>query len=58
MEKLVISTRRKCKFIRQGKERRKAVIAEVVYKTPVGKASNGKQRLMSESRHELQHFVD
>ena len=58
MEKTIVSTYSKPKLIRQGNEKRKAVLAEVVYKTPVGKAKNGKTKFHSVTKHELQYFVD
>ncbi len=58
MQKTTVSTCRKPKLIRQGNEKRRAILAEVVYKTPVGKAKNGKTKYRSVTKHELQHLVD
>ena len=58
MEKTIVSTYKKHKLIRQGNNKRKALLAQVVYKTPVGKAKNGKTKYVSVTKHELQYFVD
>jgi hypothetical protein len=57
MEKTNISVYGKCKMIWDGESKRKAVLAQVVYKTPVGKAKNGNKKYRSVTRHELQYFV-
>lgn len=44
-------------MIWDGESKRKAVLAQVVYKTPVGKAKNGNKKYRSVTRHELQYFV-
>jgi hypothetical protein len=54
----IVSNYRKLKTIKEGDKMRKAQFAQIVYRTPVGKANNGRMKYLSETRHEFQYFVD
>lgn len=58
MERVVISKWKKTKpAVDANGQRCKAELAQVVYKTPVGKGKNGETKYASRTRHEIVGYI-